>query len=417
MNIKYIVRKRKKDKKGNVTVWWRLYNKYKTKLIFTGVVLPPKDVVKGRIENKTIVQLLDQKLDELREKANPIIIQQPDILPEELWRKIKNMKTPDDIDFFEFFHGVWLQRYGRNLSEIRRKEMKATVNTFARLMDIKQLTVKNINDRIRHILEHFAEKLIEKGYKTAKYDYVLNMKQLIKEMARYYNDPDEIVKTWQLDYVKAPEREEGGAKPLSVQQIKSIFAMRFDNEIRTRRRKLVLARNVFLLSFCLMGTNLVDLYDCKIVAEDRICYNRSKVKKARRDHAYIEVDVPAQLKEIFDLYRDPTRERAFIFYKCKKEKFMRDINRSLKFIGKKIGVDNLIYYAARKSMATIARNNVRIDYNTINDMLLHSKSNQKLNDIYMGPDEQFREINEANKKLMDFMWGDMQLPSLKEIIG
>jgi integrase len=80
------------------------------------------------------------------------------------------------------------------------------------------------------------------------------------------------------------------------------------------------------------------------------------------------------------------------------------INKGLKRIGEKLGVDDLEFYAARHSWATIARSAaVGIDKYTVHEALNHSDSRMKITDIYI--DRDWSNIWNANKKVLAlFNW-------------
>ena len=78
----------------------------------------------------------------------------------------------------------------------------------------------------------------------------------------------------------------------------------------------------------------------------------------------------------------------------------------MKEVGKEIDEEGLTFYAARHTMATIAFNETDIDKMTIHDMLNHQLPVYKITDIYIKKD--FRKINEANFKLIDFVFNDME---------
>ena len=55
-------------------------------------------------------------------------------------------------------------------------------------------------------------------------------------------------------------------------------------------------------------------------------------------------------------------------------------------------------------MATIALNDARIDKWIVNDMLCHTDPAMKVTELYIKKD--FAPINEANEKLMKFVFGE-----------
>ena len=74
----------------------------------------------------------------------------------------------------------------------------------------------------------------------------------------------------------------------------------------------------------------------------------------------------------------------------------RAINLGLKQIGKILKIDDLEYYAARHSWATLAVNKVGIDKYTVHAALNHIDEAMKVTDIYIERD--FKIENEANRR-------------------
>ena len=158
-----------------------------------------------------------------------------------------------------------------------------------------------------------------------------------------------------------------------------------------------------MLSFCLMGINSADLFNATEYDGEYITYNRTKTKDRRVDCAEIKVRIPYIVKHLVEKYRG--EKRVFNFYERyrRMENFNRAINMGLKQIGKEIGIENLQFYSARHSMATIALNKVGIDKYTLNDMLNHIDQSMRITDIYIEKD--FTQINKANARLMEYMFG------------
>ena len=87
----------------------------------------------------------------------------------------------------------------------------------------------------------------------------------------------------------------------------------------------------------------------------------------------------------------PKYRRRVIYGKLKKE------------IGSILGVDDLEYYAARHSWATIAVNKVGIDKYTVHAALNHIDEAMKVTDIYIERD--FVNENKANAKVVKYVFG------------
>ena len=74
----------------------------------------------------------------------------------------------------------------------------------------------------------------------------------------------------------------------------------------------------------------------------------------------------------------------------------------MKEIGALLNIDDLEYYAARHSWATIAVNKVGIDKYTVHAALNHLDESMKVTDIYIERD--FAIENKANAKVMEYVF-------------
>ena len=82
-------------------------------------------------------------------------------------------------------------------------------------------------------------------------------------------------------------------------------------------RRQELARDVFMLSFFLVGMNTVDMFNVPYASRKngRITYQRSKTKDRREDHAEISIKIEPEAERLMKKYADPDKVRLFLFYK------------------------------------------------------------------------------------------------------
>jgi integrase len=101
---------------------------------------------------------------------------------------------------------------------------------------------------------------------------------------------------------------------------------------------------------------------------------------------------------------DKTGKRVFRFYQMYADQstFNAALNKGLKAVGKKIGIPDLEFYAARHSWATIARNDLNTDKSTIDEALNHVDKNLSVTDLYIKKD--FSIINKVNKSVLDYIF-------------
>ena len=71
-----------------------------------------------------------------------------------------------------------------------------------------------------------------------------------------------------------------------------------------------LAKDCFILSFCLMGINSVDLYNATELRGNKLVYCRTKTKDRRLDKAKMEVILPDMVFPIIENFHRFFAEKA-----------------------------------------------------------------------------------------------------------
>ena len=228
--------------------------------------------------------------------------------------------------------------------------------------------------------------------------YLGAFRHIYKQACLMYNDDDNTYLSPTLfDRFKVPRQKPKGQRALPVDVLREFFS----STVETGREEL--ARDCCMLSFCLMGTNSVDLYNAKTYRDGKLIYERTKTKDRRSDSARIEIEVHDIIKPIFEKYRSTDGKYVFLFADryANPQQFNRAINIGLKAIGKRMGVDNLQFYQFRHSVASIARNELHYAKSDIDEMLNHVGDN-RIADIYIKKD--FSVINEINRKVIDYIF-------------
>ena len=229
--------------------------------------------------------------------------------------------------------------------------------------------------------------------------YLGCIRHLYKEACLEFNTEREAVLSPMLfERFKIPRQKPVGQRALELDEVRKVFAYQ-----PTMKRD-ELARDVVILSFCLMGTNSVDLFAAKEVKEGVICYDRAKTKDRRYDNAHIEIDIHPVIQPIIEKYKSSTGKRVFNFsekYSCPSQ-FNKNVNIGLKIIGEALGIDRLQFYQFRHSWASIARNELDIDAYTVDKALNHVSRDLSMLDVYVK--KSYKAINEANRKVIDFVF-------------
>jgi len=92
----------------------------------------------------------------------------------------------------------------------------------------------------------------------------------------------------------------------------------FDNGKNGKRHgqnRVNLGRDVFMLSFYLMGINIIDLFTVEKIQDGRLVYNRTKTETNKKDRGSFSVKIPDEAFDLLDWYKDPSKKRVFNFYK------------------------------------------------------------------------------------------------------
>ena len=240
--------------------------------------------------------------------------------------------------------------------------------------------------------------------------YLVSIKKLFNEAKRKFNKKDKnliLIPNSPFEDFKIPKQEATRKRAIPADIIKKVWKLPYKDMKKGYKPpcRYNLAKDCFILSFCLMGINSADLYNATEMRGNTIIYNRTKTKARRLDGAKMMVDIPKIVQPLIDKYKDSTGKRLFNFHQFygDEKTFNKAINSGLKEIGSILEVDDLEYYAARHSWATIALNKVGIDKYTVHAALNHIDDSMKVTDIYIERD--FVNENKANTKVVKYVFG------------
>jgi len=242
------------------------------------------------------------------------------------------------------------------------------------------------------------------GY--APRNYISRLRAVHNLAKKEFNDEDAgiiRIPNSPFSHFDMPQAPPVRKRALSIEQIQAISRVPYTKILQPGCNRFNLARDLFMLSFCLIGMNAVDLYYADDLSCDRITYRRRKTTNRRSDKAEISIKIEPEIQPLVDKYRDPTGNRVFIFYKLysSMDTFTAAINKGLKKIGKLLEIDDLEFYAARHSWATIAVNDACVDKYTVHQSLNHVDDNMRVTDIYLK--KSWDPIDRANRKVLDLI--------------
>lgn len=288
---------------------------------------------------------------------------------------------------------------------------KVAINSLVRFVgresiSINEITVKFLNNWVRWIIDNQIGNNSKGGVRSPN-SYIAQLRAIHNRAKREFNDEDAGViriPNSPFRYVELPKPQLTRKRAISVDSLRKLANLPYTKIKQLGTNRFNVAKDIFMLSFALLGMNAVDLYNCTDYKDGRLTYRRAKTRDRRTDHAEISIKVEPEYQALFDKYRDDSGERVFVFYRKfpTVNAFSAVLNQGLKRVGKAIGEEDLEFYAARHTWATIALNDAGVDKYTVHQALNHVDANMKVTDYYIK--KSWKPIDEANRKVIDFCW-------------
>ncbi|UOE47947.1 site-specific integrase [Mucilaginibacter sp. SMC90] len=300
-----------------------------------------------------------------------------------------------EIDFIEFAraHILQLSENKNNGTSNFRAVTNSLVDYFGReVIYISEITANMLRSYERYLRTERKLERQSRGQKkftiispglsdSGLHNHLRDLRSLFNVAKDHFNDEDlGIIRIphYPFKKFKIIKRPETPKKYLEIEQILAIR----DIDCKPGSQN-ELARDLFMLSFYMCGTNSVDFYnmDRSNINRGRLDYNRSKTKGKRLDKAFISIKIVDEAKSLLDKYlgklqlRFTTRTGLSTALSNGMRKIIADSN-----------LPEVTYYWARSVFATWARNKCRISKDDVAMALNHIDENRKTTDIYITKD-------------------------------
>lgn len=323
--------------------------------------------------------------------------------------KERNPGAGNKIDFFIFAEAKISELIAEG-RESSASSYTATINNLKKWLNRDYLEFKEITVKFLREYEVYLRGRKDMGSRGIESNLVY-IRAIFNFARLQYNDEDtDDIKIPHYPFArfKIPKSEEPQKRSISAETIRKIqnytftpsskYGIRKDSRYRAD-----IARDVYLLSFYLVGMNSVDMFNLPPITGERIVYNRQKTQGRRSDKAEISIKIEESARELLEKYKDPDGVRALIFYKwySGERVFNSAVNKGLKDVGTSVGVKDLEFYSARHSWATIARNDCNVSKDDISLSLNHSDPDRKVTDKYIRKD--WSKIDRANDKVLKYV--------------
>lgn len=329
-----------------------------------------------------------------------------------------------DVDFIEFG-----REFIKTQVEATGKNTEIVLNSFTDFLGRNSISIHQINLKLLNAFSAYLTtyrenprlknkdgsfKILKPLTDTGVRDYLGKLRQIFKAARDQYNNEETgivVIPHYPFGKLKMPKAAKSKKRNVKYPIIKLIRDCP-DVEVGKYGRKTLsaIARDVFMLSFYLVGANLVDLYKINTYENGRLSYRRSKTESRKGEDALISIKVEPEVLPLLEKYKDETGERIFNFYKMyhHHDRFTSSVNDGLVHIcnyirnqpeNEDIILPKITAKYARASWSTIARNVCKVSKDDIQFALNHSNPDFKVTDIYI--EEDFKIIDEANRMVID----------------
>ena len=306
-----------------------------------------------------------------------------------------------DIDFL-WFYRIWVQQ----LDGSTKSGYICIYKRFCRFLGCEQLPANNMSVEL---LRRFERSLSDMP--ATRRGYVCRLKHVFNEMRQVYNDSDDgipVIKRtlegFRYVYKETQPRER---TPLTVGQLLAIASIPDEGQRDSLRD---LMRDMFVISFMTMGMQVWDIYDCEYDKDGNIVFERANVRNVRADRGFTRVKPHPLLLPYLEKYADKMSRRkehrkVFCFHRrFKAPKVMANaVKHHIHRVGEYIGVPQLTFNDARRSMISIALHEVGISNDCILEMQNLSVKEYRITDCYI--QVKVNDIQDENRRLIDYVFG------------
>ena len=420
LTIKAEIKKQEQKLDGTYNVKLRFTLDRKVKRLSTSLFVTNKDLSKDLKIKQTspIKQEVDNLIRSYQEKCAKLQIELNHYTLDEVMDYLDGeYQKQQTIDFIKFSR-EWIASTTIKGAPNYTSALNALIRFIGKEeLDVNLITLdflENFKAFLNKEREARTKRLIVQGKRVPSNRslslYLVSIKKLFNEAKKKYNKKDKnliLIPNSPFEDFTIPKQEATRKRAIPTDIIKQIWMLPYKDMKKGYKAtcRYNLAKDCFILSFCLMGINSADLYNATEMGGNIITYYRTKTKDRRLDNAKMVVDVPQIVLPLIEKYKDKTGKRLFNFYQyyADEKAFNKAINYGLKEIGALLNVEDLEYYAARHSWATIALNKVGIDKYIVHAALNHIDDSMKVTDIYIERD--FMNENRANAKMMRYVFG------------
>jgi integrase len=385
----------KTDRTFNVK--YVVYHKGERKFIDSPHYVSKRQINKDfGIKDKIVLKWLDETLDDYRVLISAVGSRLEFFTCEQLRDYLRDNNK--DIDIIEFAdeHIKFLKSEEQNrepYSRTFRKIRNSLLDYFGR----SAISINEIHSNMLYSYEQFLKTTrkqtrinqlgkpvttVEKGLsKGGLYAHMRDLRTLFNEAKRKYNN-DELgifrIKHYPFTKYKVGTPPATRKRNFDIEQVIAIRDCVVPEDSRIE-----LAKDLFMLSFYLCGTNAVDFYQASAlnINKNRFEYKRSKTQGRRLDEAFISIKIVDEAQKLLEKYIGKLNSRYGAY-----DYLDYALYKGMKGLRELTGIPELTLYWARHTFGSLARNECRMSVDDISEALNHVDSGHATTDIYIAKD-------------------------------
>ncbi|MCR5645382.1 MAG: phage integrase SAM-like domain-containing protein [Bacteroidales bacterium] len=266
-------------------------------------------------------------------------------------------------------------KISEHVAQNTAESYQRSLRRFAQFLEVQEVTIKDFTaEKLQKFFEHIKYTVSEDCAKA----YCIDLRAIYNYSTRFEDNAPNPFK--RLPTLRRRLRRRSRA--LTPQELRRMY---YATDLP---KKALFARDAFMLSFCLCGMNICDIYALNKPKDGILHYYRQKTKNRREDNAEQYLQITPTAARFAAPYILKDGDKWLYWSKLRGQKnTVKYINDGLKILAELLELPHdLTTYYARHTFATIARNNLHIDIFDIAECLNHTPPSNTIDFVYIKPD-------------------------------
>ena len=419
ITVDYVILPHLRKADGTNFIRLRITHKRKSKYIKTNIAVSPEHLTRsGNLKHQGKIDLATDEVRKYRKVVDAMPTSASDAMDVAEVLRYVTAKLAEEEEMRLNFAS-----YGMQLAEKKkpgtahndRVALRSLVRYFGYEPDISEITVKALRgfeDFLRkepRMVYDIGEDKLRKSETRTKGERAVNqylgvVRSVYRAARMQFNEPDLGIFRLPVDpfeYYTIPKAPAPKHRDIPAEWVQMMIDQRKGLQGIER-----LGVDVFLISFGLMGMNLVDMLTIEEKPKDNILhYHRTKTKDVKNDQAEMFVRIEPCIAEIMKDYLGEQRVFRFHTMYSTRLNLTIAVNDGLKKWYTRNKIDkHFTFYSARHTWPTLAASKkLGIESSIITDALAHSDKSREMDKVYTRTD--WERVWDANAKVLGlFRW-------------